>query len=285
VTRRSARPLLLFCAALAWGGFSARAQSPAAAPGSRPVTVQAGTAGDRKVPIHPGCLYDAMPDWTTGEGKTQSLERCEAENRDIKYEITDNGMILLDQGKDGYFSYQPVYSDKDRMIALVYQNTGGTGTFSFIVDVQYTPNAQGGRDFKIGRSFGGGDRCENGIASVSANAASQSVSIVSDITPGALFELSKEPGMAQRVTNGDLPFCSYCCAGEATYEYKIGSNAPPQLTSLHFDPQKIADMSDQTNIDCFLQVLQSSAYASNNTISPANSDAFLKDFMAKCAHK
>jgi hypothetical protein len=277
--RRS--PACLLAAALAASFMlapPARAQGQSAASAATP-----GEFLKQKVPIHPACLLDAMPDWETGATKTQSFERCQAENQEIKYEITDNGTVLLDRGHNsGYFAYRPVYSDASRLLVIVYQNTGGMGTFSYIADVQFQPNSQGGYTFSVSRTFGGGDRCENGIANVIAAPSSQTLTIKSDITPSSLFEISKIPALAQRASNGDLPFCAYCCAGEATYEYHIGSNDSPKLVSLHFDPQKIHDMSDQTHIDCFLRALENSGNVADHTISPDKSDAFLKEFMDSC---
>jgi hypothetical protein len=168
------------------------------------------------------------------------------------------------------------------MIVIVYQNTGGMGTFSYIADVQFQPNSQGGYTFSVSRTFGGGDRCENGIANVIAAPTSQMLTIKSDITPSALFEISKIPALAQRAGNGDLPFCAYCCAGEATYTYRIGSNDSPKLVSLRFDPQKIRDMSDQTHVDCFLRTLENSQNVTDHTITPDKTDTFLKEFMDAC---
>jgi hypothetical protein len=225
-----------------------------------------------------------MPTWSGGDTSPRSLERCEAENQDIKYETTESGMILLERGaKNGYFAYHPVYEDKDRMVVLVYENTGGTGTFSYLADVRFAQNAQGSTSYQGGHTFGGGDRCENGIDSVSNPPGTKTLLIKSDITPSSLFEISKNPAYAQRAGNRDLPFCSYCCAGEATYQYEVGSAESPKLVSLHFDPQKIHDMSDQTNIACFLKVLQNNPYVKNNTITPDKSDTVLKNFLDTCA--
>ena len=102
------------------------------------------------------------------------------------------------------------------------------------------------------------------------------------MTIGARLAPRPIGGPAACPGNGELPSCSYCCAGEASYHYDIGSDKPPQNVSIHFDPDKIRDMSDQTHVDCFLKLLQTDPNVKDNTILKARADAFLQDFVTTC---
>ncbi len=158
-------------------------------------------------PIHPLCLSQAVDLYRSGDSEALDLTQCPQETPPV---LQPDGMLYTDNPVDpdfpeiyaGYSSYRVIGKSGDLFIVLHSWNGGGSGHFSYLYGVRFSPPL-----LKLETHYESGDRCNGGV--VSARVEGESLIFQQNATPADFFNLTGKtyPKIPE------LEYCPVCCAG------------------------------------------------------------------------
>jgi len=183
----------------------------------------------------------------------------------------------------GYSYYKALGNVGHSAIVQTINNSGGTGTFSFLNLVK-----RYGNTLKIS-VLNGGDRCNGGLVDMRREGKGASEHLVYSVRLTAFDFLPLANDNPYKVNAyDDLASCAICCAGVAVFQRHIGTN---------FKHEKLlyVDVSDHVNdLDhsasqpkyqgCFDKLLKEYASKNNGKLDAKQLSRFTHQFNTQCVH-
>jgi hypothetical protein len=233
----------------------------------------------REEPFHPLCLRDLLHAGDEGgEPAPLPLAACNAVHRDVLTSTQPGGLTSangLSAGFPALFGYRPTgrLPDGDRLL-LVYENTGGSGTFSSLVRVRIEAGAA-----VLVRAYGGGDRCNGGLRDARLEAPDR-ILLDQAITPADLMAAGGLPEALRPYQ--DLDASAAGCIGFATTARR--PEEKPRLVSVTLEqlPDLTGWPEPPSRQACFNEVVRDEIGELPATLDTARVQALAAAVAARC---
>jgi hypothetical protein len=233
-------------------------------------------------PIHPLCIDKLlMPE---GDAKLADLSKCpdmsvyvSGGDEESTWPRTNPegffayGYKYKDGDESGYINYKYIGTVGDKHLILVYQNTGGTGQFSYLIWVMRKENALAVTD-----RIAGGDRCNGGIHDARLEEGKAVYTV--NITPPDILDIAKN-NPRQLKAYEDLEASAASCFFTATFEDQ-------KLVSVKLNEDKAEDTAGWTEgytyQSCFNKVYNDYVDRKELELDSAKIKEFTDKFNSTC---
>ena len=243
-------------------------------------------------PIDPLCLFEiedtkAVVDLSkcglnSTKGKKISNEKNQLISKGFlgyDYQLSIDGIKSM----SGYSYYKAFGKVGRSVIVQTINNTGGTGSFSFLNLVRRDGNV-----IKIS-VLDGGDRCNGSLVDLkrTRQGASEQLVYKVQLTPYDLLLLAKDNPHHLKAYN-DLSACAVCCIGTAIYQRNIGSDFKHEKL-LYVDVSLYLKNVGQTPSTqkyqaCFDKLLKKFGQKNHGRLDALQLSSFAHQFNVQCVH-